>query len=199
MFVRLSIVDPRHYNLPQICAPSGFQNPTPRSFYQGAYSMTDNPGSGSRIALLPVDEARALGKEYGMPSSMSHLNAFRALLNHPELAKAVSGLLLMLLWKANRLDTRLRELIIMRIGWRTGSLYEWTQHWNVARRVAMDEADILAVRDWRASPVLDDADRAVLAATDETLDHGRISDATWRLQSATGGCSPNCSRASRFP
>jgi alkylhydroperoxidase family enzyme len=143
--------------------------------------MTDNPDSGSRIALLPVDEARALGKEFGVPSSMSHLNAFRALLNHPELAKAVSGLLSMLLWKANRLDIRLRELIIMRIGWRTGSLYEWTQHWNVARRVGMGEADILAVHDWHASPVLDDADRAVLAATDETLDHGRISDATWRL------------------
>jgi len=143
--------------------------------------MTDNPGTGGRIAYLPEDEARALGKKFGVPSSMSHLNVFRALLNHPELAKAVSGLLSMLLWKANRLDVRLRELIIMRIGLRTGSLYEWTQHWNVARRVGMDEADILAVRDWPSSAALNDADRAVLAATDETLDQGRISDATWRL------------------
>ena len=141
--------------------------------------MTDNPGG--RIAYLSVDEAKARGKEFGVPSSMSHLNVFRALLNHPELAKAVSGLLSMLLWKANRLDERLRELIIMRIGWRTGSLYEWTQHWNVARRIGMGEAEILAVRDWRASPVLNEADRAVLAATDDTLDNGRISDATWEL------------------
>lgn len=141
--------------------------------------MNDNPGTGGRIAYLPEDEARALGKEYGVPSSMAHLNVFRALLNHPELAKAVSGLLSMLLWKANRLDQRLRELIIMRIGWRTGSLYEWSQHWNVAEVIGIDGADILAVRDWRTNAVLNDADRAVLAATDETLDNGRISDATW--------------------
>jgi alkylhydroperoxidase family enzyme len=142
--------------------------------------MTDSPEPAGRIALLSEDEARARGKEIGVPSSMAHLNVFRALLNHPEMAKAVSGLLSMLLWKANLLDERLRELIIMRIGWRTGSLYEWTQHWNVARRIGMDEADILAVRDWRESPVLNAADRAVLAATDETLDDGRISDATWQ-------------------
>ena len=110
---------------------------------------------------------------------MSHLNIFRALLNHPELAKTVSTLLSMLLWKANRFDERLRELIIMRVGWRTGSLYEWTQHWNVALRIGMGEEEILAVRDWRTSSVLNDADKAVLAATDETLDHGRISDKIW--------------------
>jgi len=142
--------------------------------------MTDTSQTSRRIAFLSVEEAKARGKEYGVASSMSHLNVFRALLNHPELAQAVSGLLSMLLWKANRLDVRLRELIIMRIGWRTGSLYEWTQHWNVARRIGMDEADILAVRAWRTSDRVNDADRAVLAATDDTLDQGRISDATWR-------------------
>lgn len=141
--------------------------------------MVDNLQSGSRVSLLSVEEAKARGKEYGVPSSMSHLNIFRALLNHPELAKAVSTLLSMLLWKANRFDERLRELIIMRVGWRTGSLYEWTQHWNVALRIGMGEEEILAVRDWRTSTILNDADRAVLAATDETLDQGRISDATW--------------------
>jgi hypothetical protein len=76
--------------------------------------MSEQSPTGSRIAFLSKDEARALGKEYGIPSSMAHLNVFRALLNHPELAKAVSGLLSMLLWKANRLVDRIRHRVPLR-------------------------------------------------------------------------------------
>ncbi len=133
----------------------------------------------ARIPFLDVEEAKQLGKEYGVPSSMAHLNVFRVMLNHPELAAATGNLLATLLYKANKLDLRLRELIIMRVAWRTGSVYEWTQHWRVAERLEIDAESMLAVRDWRAADCLGDADRAVLAATDETLDAGRISDATW--------------------
>ena len=133
----------------------------------------------ARIPFLDVGEAKRLGREYGVPSSMAHLNVFRVMLNHPELAAATGNLLATLLYKANELDLRLRELIIMRVAWRTGSVYEWTQHWRVAERLEIDAESMLAVRDWRAADCLGDTDRAVLAATDETLDAGRISDATW--------------------
>jgi alkylhydroperoxidase family enzyme len=142
-----------------------------------------------RITPLSVEEAKARGKEAGVAAPMSHLNVFRALLNHPELAGAAGGLLSMLLWKANRLDERLRELIIMRIGWRSGSVYEWTQHWHVSLRIGMTKADILSVRDWRSAD-LDPAAKAVLAATDETLDDGKISDATWGACKAHVGGEP---------
>lgn len=138
------------------------------------------PSPKGRINLLSVDEAKAKGREAGVSSSMSHLNIYRALLNHPDLAGATAAQLSMLLWKANRLDNRLRELIIMRIAWRTGSVYEWTQHWHVSLRIGMTEQDILSVRDWRNAKDLDAPAKAVLAATDETLDAGRISDETWR-------------------
>ena len=133
----------------------------------------------ARIPFLDVGEAKRLGREYGVPSSMAHLNVFRVMLNHPELAAATGNLLATLLYKANKLDLRLRELIIMRVAWRTGSVYEWTQHWRVAERLEIDAESMLAVRDWRAADCRGDTDRAVLAATDETLDAGRISDATW--------------------
>jgi alkylhydroperoxidase family enzyme len=42
-----------------------------------------------------------------------------------------------------------------------------------------DPEDLLAVRDWRRSDRLDAADRAVLAATDDTLKTGRIGPQTW--------------------
>ncbi|MEL0112373.1 MAG: carboxymuconolactone decarboxylase family protein [Rickettsiales bacterium] len=140
--------------------------------------MTDDTNL-SRIPFLSVEEAKRLGKEHGVPSSMAHLNVFRVMLHHPELAAATSNLLATLLYKSNKLDARLRELIIMRLAWRTGSVYEWTQHWRVAAALDIDAESVLAVRDWQNATCLNDADKAVLAATDETLDHGRISDATW--------------------
>jgi alkylhydroperoxidase family enzyme len=84
----------------------------------------------------------------------------------------------MLLWKGS-LDGRLRELMIMRIGWRTASEYEWTQHWRVARMMNVEEGDLLAVRDWHSGDRFGPVERAVLTATDETLDTGTISAVTW--------------------
>jgi alkylhydroperoxidase family enzyme len=85
----------------------------------------------------------------------------------------------MLLFDGNCLPHRLRELLIMRIGWVTGSNYEWTQHWRIAQDYGLSEAEVLAVRDWRAADCFDAVDQAVLAATDETLSDGCISQTTW--------------------
>ena len=47
-------------------------------------------------------------------------------------ALRLGDLLQTLLFTGNALDPRLRELLILRIGWRTGAVYEWTQHWRFA-------------------------------------------------------------------
>lgn len=133
----------------------------------------------NRIELLSVEEARAAAARCGIRESMAPLSVYRALLKHPELAAAVNHLLTMLLFTGNKLDVRLRELLIMRIGWVTGSMYEWTQHWRFAERVGLSSEDVLAVRDWRNSNRLSAADRAVLGAVDDTLTHGKISDEVW--------------------
>ena len=136
--------------------------------------MSEEP----RIPMLDPAAAREAGDSVGVPSWMADLSIFRVLLRHPELAGAAHELLSTLLWKG-QLDAGLRELAIMRIGWRTGSVYEWTQHWRVARDLGVPAERLLAVRSWRASDGFSDAERAVLAATDETLDDGRISAGTW--------------------
>ncbi len=109
---------------------------------------------------------------------MAELSIFRVLLHHPPVAKAVFNLLATLLFNS-KLDRRLRELVIMRIGWVTGSVYEWTQHWRVAKTLGVDEGDLLAVREWRSADCFGDPERAVLAATDETMATGTISPETW--------------------
>jgi alkylhydroperoxidase family enzyme len=131
-----------------------------------------------RVALLPVEETLRIAEQLGLPARFARGGAFRTLAHNPDLVKAVYGQLTTLLLR-NRFDTRLRELMIMRIGWVTGAMYEWTQHWRVATEAGIPDADILAVRDWRNAPNLTPADRAILTATDESLAGQTISDATW--------------------
>ena len=132
-----------------------------------------------RITTLSKEDALAAAKTVKVLPQIAELNVFRTLLKHPKLAKVINDLLLMLLFDGNCLANRLRELLIMRIGWVTGSNYEWTQHWRIAQDYGLSEEEVLAVRNWRDAECFDAADQAVLAATDETLADGCISAATW--------------------
>ncbi len=133
-----------------------------------------------RVPLHPLEEAKQLAGEIALPAPLAELNIFRVLLRHPAQAQRLRGLLMMLIVQG-QLDRRLRELVIMRLGWETASEYEWAQHWRVARELGIPHEDLLALRDWRSSDRFGDADRAVLAATDETLETGTISPETWEL------------------
>jgi 4-carboxymuconolactone decarboxylase len=132
-----------------------------------------------RVPPLSREQALAAAKQVEVPEAMAELNVFRILLHDPPVARAINDLLITLLFRS-KLDHRLRELVIMRIGWATGADYEWTQHWRVARETFhVPDEDLLALRDWRGSDRFGAADRCVLAATDDTIESGRISPATW--------------------
>ena len=131
-----------------------------------------------RVPMVSPERARDIGEAMGMPARRTGSEAFRVVANNPGVAR-VAFFQLMQLLENNTFDTRLREMMIMRIGWVTGSAYEWTQHWRVATTAGIPPEDILAVRDWRNSDRLTDADRAILAATDECLEGKSISDAVW--------------------
>src|SRR5438132_1560716 len=122
----------------------------------------------ARVPMVSLERARDLGEAMGMPARRTQSEAFRTVANNPGVARVAFSQLMQLL-ENNKFDTRLRELMIMRIGWVTGSAYEWTQHWRVATTAGIPPEDILAVRDWRNSDRLTQADRAILAATDECL------------------------------
>ena len=132
----------------------------------------------ARVPMVSVERARDLGEAMGMLARRTQSEAFRTVANNPGVARVAFSQLMQLL-ENNKFDTRLRELMIMRIGWVTGSAYEWTQHWRVATTAGISPEDILAVRDWRKSERLTPADRAILAATDECLAGKSISDTAW--------------------
>jgi alkylhydroperoxidase family enzyme len=131
-----------------------------------------------RVPMVSLDRARDVGDAAGMPAQRTRSEAFRVVANNPGVARVAFSQLMQLL-ENNKFDIRLRELMIMRIGWVTGSAYEWTNHWRVATTAGIPPEDILAVRDWRNSGRLTAADKAILAATDECLAGKSISDAAW--------------------
>jgi alkylhydroperoxidase family enzyme len=134
-----------------------------------------------RIELLSLEASRKAAEAVGVSPTLQDKNIFRLLLRRPQLAKSVNDLLFSLLF-GGALDDRLRELVIMRIGWATGSNYEWSQHWTVAQAAfGCSPEDLLAVRDWRGAERFGEPERAALAATDETLATGTISAKTWAL------------------
>ena len=131
-----------------------------------------------RVPMISPERARELGEAMGMPARRTQSEAFRVVANNPGVARVAFSQLMQLL-ENNKFDIRLRELMIMRIGWVTGSAYEWTNHWRVATTAGLPPEDILAVRDWRNSDRLGPADRAILTATDECLAGKSISDTAW--------------------
>ena len=132
----------------------------------------------ARVPGLPPGEAKAAADEAAVPNYMAELSIFQVLLNHPPLARAINDLLATMLWHGE-LDPRLRELMIMRIGWLTACDYEWTQHWRVASRLGVAPADLVGVRDWRTYNGFGPAERAVLAATDDVVRDGVVSAESW--------------------
>lgn len=142
-----------------------------------------------RLPLLPLEEAKAAADEAGVPDYMAELAIFQVLLNHPKLAGRVNDLLAAMLWHGI-LDSRLRELVIMRIGWLTASDYEWTQHWRVAQGIGVAPDDLLGVRNWRQYDGFGPVERAVLAATDDVVRDGAVSAESWAACERELGADP---------
>lgn len=108
---------------------------------------------------------------------MGQLNIFRTLAKHPKLFEAFGrfgGLLL----SGVGFPPRERELVILRTGWRSGSVYEWGQHVVIGRREGVTDEEITRLR----TPGLEgwsDADRPLIAFADELCQSNVVSDATW--------------------
>src|SRR5258707_2894984 len=117
----------------------------------------------ARVPMVSLERARELGEAMGMPARRTQSEAFRTVANNPGVARVAFGQLMQLL-ENNKFDTRLRELMIMRIGWVTGSAYEWTNHWRVATTPGIPPPENLAGGGWRDSHPVSEAGQAVLAA-----------------------------------
>jgi 4-carboxymuconolactone decarboxylase len=105
-------------------------------------------------------------------------NVVRTLLHHPRLAGPFLAYNNVLLRKP-AIIPRLRELMILRVAWRTGSAYEWLQHIRLARRYEITDDEIAAIASGETGKTWTPLEEILLAATDQLIDRYRIDDATW--------------------
>ena len=117
------------------------------------------------------------------PGGARGMNAFGTLLRYPALAKAfltfnnhVSI--------ASKLSKRIRELLILRIGWLRRSEYEFVQHMVLGRQAGLSEAELERVQFGPDAPGWDPVEADLLRAVDELHVNARIQDDTWKRLSA---------------
>jgi alkylhydroperoxidase family enzyme len=138
-----------------------------------------------RIPPLSLDEADARTRELlerlttirGADTRL--LNVFGTLAHHPQLLAHWLGFATYLL-TASTLEPRLRELVVLRVGWLCRSQYEWGQHVHVGRRVGVTDDDLHALAEGPAATRWNDAERAALAATDELVQRHTLGDEAWQ-------------------
>jgi 4-carboxymuconolactone decarboxylase len=149
--------------------------------------------SSPRIPPLPTDEwsedaVAALRGAYGdaaadgllsdAPDIQRMPNVLTTLMHHPKLVGPFLAYNATLL-RAGALDSRLRELMVLRVAWRTQSAYEWAQHVRLAPRSEITTDEIDAIAAGADADAWSPLEADVLRATDQLLDHYRIDDDTW--------------------
>ena len=105
-------------------------------------------------------------------------NIFRILAHTPNLLRrflALGGELR----NGTALDPKLRELALVTVGRLTGAEYEFTHHWNLARRVGVTREQLEHLADFETSALFNDQERIVMRYALEVTMNVAVSDATF--------------------
>lgn len=87
------------------------------------------------------------------------------------------------LLRENQLDSRLRELAILRVGILCRASYEVFQHERIARKVGLSDSKIEALRDGPDAAVFEEIERKVLRYTDAVVLNVKAGDSTFQALS----------------
>jgi alkylhydroperoxidase family enzyme len=131
-----------------------------------------------RLPLRAMEEAARLGEQLGIERPLAMANVFRALLQSPSATAGFYGVIEALMYR-NRVAARTRELVILRVAWRTGAEYVFCHHVRIARDLGIAEEEILGVRDPRRCRAYGKTDRAVLRLADELHEGAEVRPSTW--------------------
>jgi alkylhydroperoxidase family enzyme len=112
------------------------------------------------------------------PSSQPMPNALATMMHHPALMGPFLVYNNVLLQKPT-LSPRQREIMVLRVAWRTKSRYEWVQHLRLAPRVAISAEEIAAIAGGTDGATWAPFEADLLAATDQLIDQYRVDDETW--------------------
>jgi 4-carboxymuconolactone decarboxylase len=105
-------------------------------------------------------------------------NVLATMLHHPALAGPFNAYGNVLLQQP-AIGHRSRELMLLRVAWRTRALYEWVHHVRLAPSYAVTAEDVDAITRGVDADAWTPLERDLVKATDQLLDHYRINDDTW--------------------
>lgn len=111
-------------------------------------------------------------------SVMNAVNVRRTLATNPLVARGVAALGGALL-NEGTVPPRLRELVILRMGWNCQSVYEFGQHTLMARSIGYTDAEIVALTRPVECGAWTATETALLRMTDELHADDCVTDATW--------------------
>jgi alkylhydroperoxidase family enzyme len=135
-------------------------------------------GADARDALRaawPEAAARFLADA---PDAPSVPNVLSTLMHHPALAGRFLAYNRVLL-ETPAMGHRLRELLVLRVAWRTQATYEWAQHTRIAASVGVTPEEIDAIASVGGDHPWAPLEADQLAAADQLVDHACIDEATW--------------------
>lgn len=135
-------------------------------------------GGAPLLPLLSIDKSARLAEGLGIDRSLGTANVFRGLLHSPTAAAGFYHLVNALMFY-NKVAARTRELVILRIGWRTGSEYVFCNHVRISRDLGLRDEEILGVRDPERCDAYSYADRSVLRLADELHENAQVTPSTW--------------------
>jgi len=134
-----------------------------------------------RIPPVSLDGADAATRELFdlMPPQARAMNVFRTFAHHPDLMRSWLGFGRYLL-RSSTLEPRLRELIVLRVGWQCRSPYEWGQHVILGRRSGVHDADLERITRGPDADGWSVVEAAALRASDQIVERHTLDDAAWQ-------------------
>ena len=107
------------------------------------------------------------------------INVYKMLLHSPDIASVWLDLVNVVRWKVD-LEGRLREIVIVRIGYLNRCAYVVNQHVpELTAPEGLSKEECAALADWRASAFFSERERAALAYTDAVTREIDVSDAVF--------------------
>lgn len=131
------------------------------------------------MARLPYLDAEQLAPEH-RDLLTRNINLARVLVNSPGMARALLGLG-NYIRHHSAIEPRLRELVILQVGWMTRSEYEFTHHVKIGREAGVSDDDIRAMIAETAGQAtgLDPLTSAALRGAREMVNDLAMSEATF--------------------
>jgi alkylhydroperoxidase family enzyme len=133
-----------------------------------------------RLEVVSLETADAPTRDLfaNMAPQARTMNVFRTFAHHPDLMRAWLPFGAHVL-RSSTLEPRLRELVVLRVGWICHSPYEWGQHVNIGRRCGVSDTDLERLTAGPEADGWSNPEAAALRATDELVNGHTLSDATW--------------------